>query len=236
MRARARAPDQPDPKQQQAQQHRWQRLAQIAAKGQLQHRTNQHVLRVADQRGGGPDVGSTGQPEQKRHRVEAALQAQLRHHRGHGQADDVVGKQRRQSPGDSNDRSQQGIAPKRQRRHPACDRGVKTAQAHLCRHHHEREQQQHRGQIHRAGRCFGAHGTQANDRNGAQQRHAGAVQFQARQAAQHHADVHHHKNGHDAPVGQAVCGHHFTPVQAGSGRQRCAQPGTSGPGMGQAMP
>ena len=80
-------------------------------------------------------------------------------------------------------------ARQRQRRHAARHRGVEAAQPHLRRHHHEGEQQHDGRQVDRARRVLHRLAGEGDDRDRAEQRHARAVELQARQAAEEHAQV-----------------------------------------------
>jgi hypothetical protein len=174
---------------------------QVGAEGQLEHRADQHVLRVADQRQPRADVGRAGQPHQEGKRRQTTTQRQARHQGREGQADHVVGEHRRKQRGHQQQHRQQ--AARRQLRRQAAPQhlGVEAAQAHLCGQHHEGEQQHQGRQVDRARGVLDAAADQRDHRDGAEQGDAAAVQLQRRQAAEEHADVDHREDRGDRPVG-----------------------------------
>ena len=112
--------------------------------GNLRQTADDHVLRIAGDRGDGADVGAHGDGQEVGHRVALHAKRQFRHQRRHHQADRVVDEEGREHAGRGRDGDQQ----RDRAAYMPCDIGVddpEEARDPEIRHHDHHAEQEHDG-------------------------------------------------------------------------------------------
>ncbi len=155
----------------------------------MQDLADQHVLWIADQGPGRAHVGRARQRDEVRHGIQAAARAEAHEDRRHREADDVVGEDRREPAGGEDHEGEQAFRRVVRRAEAGGDGVVEAAEPELRRDHHQAEQEGDGRDVHRGPRRVERHAAGGDERDGAKQRDARAVQREARQLAQDHPEV-----------------------------------------------
>ena len=198
--AAAESPRDDGPHDAQAEQRGHQGVEHVAVEREVERLADQHVLGVADQGRRGADVGRRRQRQQEGNRIEPPPSASRRQNGGHGETYDVVGEQGAEETGDAHDEGQEQRRGTLVLGEPAPDSRVEAAEPELRRHDHQAEQQCDGWNVHGIPGLADGHPPGRHQRDGAEQRHAGAIEGEAGELAEQHPGVHGGEDDQDRRV------------------------------------